>query len=118
MSAFICVHHVEDYIAALNTDPGAAVPGEALTLISAPGVAHYAGVLYLKEMAATATAQVPDVPHMFVIDCGEDAALATAALRVGHRHIAFSGPAEMAKKLADIAAQHGAELHCHGNFTQ
>ena len=45
-----------------------------------------------------------------VIDCGDDPGLVMAALRTGCRKLAFSGAAELSQRLADMAAQAGAEL--------
>jgi hypothetical protein len=75
----------------------------AIQLRSAPDAAAYAGVGYLHALGAAAG-------HELLIDCGDDPGLVTAALRTGCRKLAFSGGAEVAAKLADLAAQHGATL--------
>jgi hypothetical protein len=46
--------------------------------------------------------------HEIVLDCGDDAGLAMAALRTGCRRLAFSGPAAVSQRLAEMAAQLGA----------
>ena len=45
-----------------------------------------------------------------VIDCGEDADIAMAALRTGWRRLLFSGRGEVCAKLAQIAEQQGASV--------
>jgi hypothetical protein len=75
----------------------------AIQLRSAPDAAAYAGVGYLHALGRAAG-------HELLIDCGDDPGLVMAALRTGCRKLAFSGSAELAAKLADLAAQHGATL--------
>jgi hypothetical protein len=96
----VVVHHLDQARAAL----AAAVEiGCAIELRSAPGAAGYAGVGYLKALG-------DQVGHDLLIDCGDDAGLVMAALRTGCRRIAFSGRAEMGRRLADMAEQLGATL--------
>jgi hypothetical protein len=91
----------QDDVAAALAD-GAAVDA----LRTAPWMAAAYGPLVLYEMMAKArAAQVP-----VVLDCADDADIAMAALRVGWKHIAFSGRDDVRQKLADIAGQCGAEL--------
>jgi hypothetical protein len=75
--------------------------GCAIWLRSAPGAAGYAGVGYLKALSDA-------LGHEIVVDCGEDAGLAMAALRTGCRRLAFSGPAAVSQRLAEMAAELGA----------
>ena len=49
-----------------------------------------------------------ELGHEIVIDCGDNAGLVMAALRTGCRRLAFSGPAGLSERLADMAAQVGA----------
>ena len=94
------VHHLDQARAALAA---AAEIGCAIELRSAPGAAGYAGVGYLKALGDQAGQEL-------LIDCGDDAGLVMAALRTGCRRIAFSGSAELAGRLADMAEQSGATL--------
>jgi len=73
----------------------------AIWLRSAPDAAAYAGVGYLKALSEL-------VDHEVVIDCGDDAGLVMAALRTGCRRLAFSGPAAVSQRLAEMAAEVGA----------
>jgi hypothetical protein len=75
--------------------------GCAIWLRSAPDAAAYAGVGYLKALGDL-------VGHEIVVDCGDDAGLAMAALRTGCRRLAFSGPAAVSQRLAEMAAEVGA----------
>ena len=94
------VHHLEQARAALAA---AAELGCVIELRSAPGAAGYAGVGYLKALGE-------EVGHELLVDCGDDAGLVMAALRTGCRRIAFSGSAELARRLRDMAEQQGAVL--------
>jgi len=94
----VVVHHRAQAEAALAV---AAEVGCAVWLRSAPDAAAYAGVGYLKALGDA-------LGHEIVIDCGDDAGLVMAALRTGCRRLAFSGPAALSERLADMAAQQGA----------
>ena len=79
----------------------AAELGCEIWLRSAPDAAGYAGVGYLKALGEL-------VGHEIVVDCGDDAGLVMAALRTGCRRLAFSGPAAVSQRLAEMAAKVGA----------
>ncbi len=59
--------------------------GRPVTLISAPGAALYAGCLWWRELADAARAEVPDTPCSDILDCGDAAGRAMAALRIGQK---------------------------------
>ena len=46
-----------------------------------------------------------------LLDCGDDAGAAQAALREGVEEIVFSGPDEVRERLADIARGRGSRVH-------
>jgi hypothetical protein len=92
---------VHDRVQALAALAAAAELGRMIWLRSATDAAAYAGVGYLKALGDA-------VGHEIVIDCGDDAGLVMAALRTGCRRLAFSGPAALSGRLADMAAQVGA----------
>ena len=100
----VVVHDLDEARAALAD---AARRGVAIQLRSAPDAAAYAGVGYLQALAAAAG-------HELLIDCGDDAGLVMAALRSGCRKLAFSGDRATAARLADMAAELGAELRHEG----
>jgi len=84
--------------------------GLAITLRSAPGSAHYAGLAFLKALFDGAAQACPKAHHSVILDCGDDAALAHRAMVMGFRRIAFAGSGAMRDKLAHIAAKCGAKL--------
>jgi hypothetical protein len=96
----IVVHSLEQARAALGVACALRV---AVELRSAPDAAAYAGVGYLKALGEFAGQEL-------LIDCGDDAGLAMAALRTGCRRLVFSGPADLAVRLADMAAELGADF--------
>jgi hypothetical protein len=94
------IHDLEQGHAALAA---AAELGCAIQLRSAPGAAAYAGVGYLKALGDA-------LGQELMIDCGDDAGIAMAALRTGCRRLGFSGGADLATRLSEMAAQVGAEV--------
>jgi hypothetical protein len=96
----IVVHDLEQARVALAV---ARELGVAIELRSAPDAAAYAGVGYLQALGELAGEQL-------LIDCGDDAGLVMAALRTGCRTLAFSGRPDVALRLADMAAQLGADF--------
>ena len=103
-------HSVEHIRAALDA---AASLGAGVTLRTAPGAIHYAGPLYLLKLVETAFAERPPPANVRVrtlLDCGDDAALAYAALRTGWRALLFTGPARVRVQLAATARRHAAVL--------
>ena len=75
-------------------------------LVTAPGLAAFAGPGYWRAVEL-------ELGRSVVIDCGEDAGLALAALRAGCRDLLFTGEARLAAKLADLAGQQGGRLRRH-----
>jgi hypothetical protein len=96
----LVIHDLEQARAALEA---ARELGILIELRSAPDAAAYAGVGYLKALGELAGQEL-------LIDCGDDAGLVMAALRTGCRRLVFSGPAALAARLGDMAAQLGADL--------
>jgi hypothetical protein len=77
--------------------------GVEATLVTATGLAAFAGVGFWHAVEQA-------LGHPVVIDCGDDAGLAMAALRTGSRDLLFTGPPRVAAKLADMAAQLGGQV--------
>lgn len=100
----VIVHSLGHALAALAA---AARAGHAITLLSAPGAAAYIGPLLFMSIVAQARARYPAVPVDAVLDCGDRAGDALAALRQGVPAIRFTGRADVADKLTAIAAQRG-----------
>jgi hypothetical protein len=109
MSARVILFHSLAHARAVFA-AAAAERGAPVTLQSAPGAAAYAGAGYLKAIVERAAAEHADVAVTAVIDCGADAGIAMAALRIGWPTVRFSGPEKVRAKLADIAAECGARL--------
>ena len=94
---------VHDLAQARGALAAAAACGMRIELRSAPDAAGYAGVAYLQALGELAAQEL-------VIDCGDDPGLVMAALRTGCRKLAFAGGGELFQRLAEMAAQSGAEL--------
>jgi hypothetical protein len=77
--------------------------GREIDLRSAPGAAAYAGVGYLKALGEA-------VGYELLVDCGDDPGIVMAALRTGCRRLSFSGAADVAQRLAEMAEQLGAAV--------
>lgn len=100
----IVVHALAHAVAALSA---AAEAGRGITLISAPDAAIYAGPGWFREMIAAARVAAPAARCASVLDCGDDAGAAQAAIRAGVEAIVFTGRADVAERLADIAGRQG-----------
>jgi len=104
----IIIHSLAHAVAALSA---AAEAGRPVTLASAPDAGIYAGSGWFGALVAAARAGVPAAQGAAaLLDCGDDAGAAQAAIRAGIEAIVFTGPADLAERLADIASQHGARL--------
>ncbi len=81
----------------------AAELGRPVQLRSAPAATAYAGIGYLHALGEA-------LGHALLLDCGDRAGDALAALRQGCQQLTFSGPAPLHAKLAAIAAQQRATV--------
>ncbi len=84
--------------------------GAAVVLASPRDGALTNGPAYYKAAFDAARRAHPTAPVRFRLDCGDDAAAALAALRIGFAEIGFHGRLAVAKKIADIARQAGTRL--------
>jgi fructose/tagatose bisphosphate aldolase len=82
----------------------------AVFLCSPEGAASWLGAGFWKALPDKAEAEFSDVPFTLALDCADRAGDALAALRAGVRTVIFTGPAETAAKLRDIAGQAGATI--------
>ncbi len=103
----VIVHTLAHARAALAAASALEAP---VTLMSAPGAAAYLGAGYFQAMIEEARAEFPSVPAPALLDCGDKAGLALAALRQGIEAVRFSGKKDVRAKIAEIARKHGAEL--------
>ena len=53
---------------------------------------------------------MPEASCTALLDCGDDGGAAQAAIRAGVEAIVFTGPPDVAARLADIAGQRGSRL--------
>lgn len=103
----IVVHSLAHAVAALGAAQQA---GRMVTLGSAPDAGIYAGAGWFAALIAAARAEVPAARSAALLDCGDDAGAAQAAIRAGIEGVVFTGHADVAERLADIAAQRGVRL--------
>ncbi|WP_175426390.1 hypothetical protein [Azospirillum brasilense] len=103
----IRIHSLTDAAAACAAAADLDVP---LLLVSAPGAAAFAGAGWFGAVIARAAARHPSVAMTAVLDCADRPGDALAALTSGIDTVLFTGRADVAERLADIAAQHGARL--------
>jgi hypothetical protein len=102
----IIIHSLAHAIAALSA---AAEAGRPVTLSSAPDAGIYAGSGWFGALIRAARDSVPAAQSTALLDCGDDTGAAQAALRAGIEGVIFTGRADVADRLADIAAQAGAQ---------
>lgn len=103
----VMVHGIGDARAALAA---AAALGVPVRLVSAPGAGAYGGAAWFAEILAQAGAESPKARFDGVLDCGDQAGAALAALRHGVRLIRFTGHRAARTRLIALAGKHGARL--------
>jgi hypothetical protein len=94
-------------VAALSA---AADLGRPVTLASAPDAGVYAGPGWFGALIAAAREAVPAAQSTALLDCGDDAGAAQAAMRAGIEGVVFTGRADVAERLLDIAGRRGTRL--------
>ena len=75
-------------------------------IASTPGAGSCVGSGWFRELVAEAREAVPEASCSSLLDCGDDAGATLAALRSEVEGVVFIGRADIARRLADIAAQH------------
>ena len=103
----IIIHSLAHAIVALRV---AAEAGRTVTLASAPEAGSYAGPGWFGALMAAAREAVPTARFTALLDCDDDAGGALAAIRAEVEGMVFTGRADVAHRLADIAGQHGVQL--------
>jgi hypothetical protein len=103
----ITIHSLGHAVAALNA---AAEAGRPIILASAPDAGIYAGPGWFGELVGAARGAVPAARFSAILDCGDDAGAAMATIRAGIDAIVFTGRADVAARLGDIATQAGTRL--------
>ena len=105
----VIVRDLREAIAALTIATELSAP---VILQNPEGSLQFAGSLYFLEMFKGALAAVPKANARYILDCGDAAGLATAALADGHRHIRLQASPEMNAKITDIAGAYNAKICC------
>jgi hypothetical protein len=100
----IIVHSLAQAIAALTA---ASRAGRPVVLASAPGAGSYVGPGWFGALVAAAREAVADAYFSALLDCGDDVGVALAAIRSQIEGVVFTGRVDVARRLADIARQHG-----------
>jgi hypothetical protein len=103
----ILVHSLGQALAALRA---AAAARRRIALISAPEAGGYAGAGWFRAVVEAAREAEPEARFSAFLDCGDAVGAALAALRCGIEGVIFTGRADVALRLADIARQLGARL--------
>jgi hypothetical protein len=78
-----------------------------VALVSAPDAGGYVGPGWFKALAAAAREAFPDIRCSTILDCGDNVGAALAAVRAEVEGVIFTGRPDVARRLADIARQHG-----------
>ncbi len=76
-------------------------------LASASGAGSYGGPGWFGALVAAAREAVPGARFSALLDCGDDVGAALAAIRSEIEGVVFTGRVDVARRLADIARQHG-----------
>jgi hypothetical protein len=100
----IGVHSLAHATAALRA---AARAGRPVVLTSAAGAGSYVGPGWFRELVTAAREAVPEASFSALLDCGDDRGASLTAIRSQVEGVVFTGPADVSRRLADIAGQHG-----------
>lgn len=103
----VIVASLAEAVAALKS----AEPGQTPDLWSPPDAAGIHGVLWFLALQRELDRDHAAAGARIALDCGDRCDLAIEALRAGLSRIVLSGTDEIAKKVADIAAQLGGTVH-------
>jgi delta 1-pyrroline-5-carboxylate dehydrogenase len=76
-------------------------------LASTADAGIYAGPGWFAAVVAAAREAVPEARFSALLDCGDRPGAALAAIRAQIEGVVFTGRADVARRLADIAQQHG-----------
>jgi hypothetical protein len=76
-------------------------------LVSPPDAGGYVGPGWFAALVDATREAVPEAQFSAFLDCGESVGAALAAIRAGVEGVIFTGRADVARRLADLAQQHG-----------
>ena len=102
-----CIRHPAVVVHGLPDARAALAAGRAVTLLSAPGAALFAGCGWWRAVIGRARAEYADVAADDVLDCADASGLALGALRSGQRLIVLEPVAPGWQSVASIAASLG-----------
>lgn len=103
----VVVHDIGHARAALAAARNA---GRPVVLASPPGAAATLGPMVFRELVAAARDAEPGARSLAVLDCGDAAGLALAAVRAGVEAVSLEAPDEVRARVADIAEGAGTWL--------
>ena len=81
-----------------------------MVLASAPGAGSYVGPGWFGALVEAARETVPEARFFALLDCADDVGAALAAIRSEIEGVVFTGRADVASRLAEIASQHRVRL--------
>ena len=102
MSREVIVHSLDHAKAALGA---AEALGVSVTLASAANIANQAGPAWFKAVIDAARDARPKAAFTAILDCGDAPGAAMASLRIGLRHVRFSGSDAVRAKLVEMGAE-------------
>jgi hypothetical protein len=100
----VVVYSLAQAIAALRACAASARP---VLLVSAPDAGSYVGPGWFAALISAAREAVPAARFSGLLDCSDNAGAALAAIRAEVEGVIFTGRSDVARRLADIACQHG-----------
>jgi hypothetical protein len=103
----IIIHSLAQAIAALTA---ASRLGRPIVLASAPDAGGYTGPGWFGALVAAAREAAPGARFSALLDCGDNVGAALSAIRAEIASVVFTGRQDVARRLADIARQHGVRL--------
>ena len=106
-AACFTIHSLAHLRAALTAG---AASGRPVVALSATGASGFAGAGWFASLAEQARLEFPQVELTAILDCADRGGDVPAALKLGLRHLIFTGHPEAAIRLQDIAAQSGATV--------
>jgi len=107
MRGVFIVHSLSQAKAAVSA---AAAHNSAVTLLSGPGAAAYAGAGWFAAVIRMAQESQADAAVVGILDCGSRADLVQAAFRQGLTQVVFRGDVRLLRPLRDIARQQGGTI--------
>ena len=84
--------------------------GRPVVLASPPDAGGYAGPGWFGALVTAAREAVPEARFSALLDCGDNVGAALAAIRAEVDGVIFIGRADVGRRLADIAGQHGVQF--------